>query len=77
MTHLMKPTAPSAISDELEGYIRRALLLGQLSPTTLTRIQSLITQHSLSDQDRRRLAILQDAIRDGCIQLVAPSTTQS
>ncbi|MGF1495630.1 MAG: hypothetical protein ACFB8W_02220 [Elainellaceae cyanobacterium] len=66
--------SPSAVSRELEGYIRHALTLGELSPGTAARIQSLISTHPLSDHDLTLLAILQDAIRDGCIQLVDPKT---
>jgi hypothetical protein len=55
----------------LEEGIRCALVLGELSPGAEAHIRHLATT-SKSHHDQRLLALLQDAIQDGCIRRVSP-----
>ncbi len=63
-----------ATSETLEDYVRNALAFGELPPAVETRIQSLIHSGNLSRRDRTLISILRDAIHDGCIHRVGPSS---
>lgn len=56
--------------DDLEGCIRTALSAGQLSPGAQRFIEQLVAQGKLSQRDANLLSILNDAIKDGCVQRV-------
>ncbi|MBD2070808.1 hypothetical protein H6F93_25385 [Leptolyngbya sp. FACHB-671] len=58
----------------LEFCVRNALATGKLSPATHAYIQQVSGTANLTRRDRTLLAILKDAIRDGCVQQVEPNT---
>jgi hypothetical protein len=58
----------------LEFCIRNALATGELSPATNAYIQQVSSTTNLTRRDRTLLAILKDAIRDGCVQQIEPNT---
>jgi hypothetical protein len=53
---------------DLEFCVRNALATGELSPATHAYIQQVSSTAHLTRRDRTLLAILKDAIRDGCVQ---------
>lgn len=60
----------------LEFCVRNALATGELSPATYAYIQQLTGTAgtaNLTRRDRTLLAILKDAIQDGCVQQVEPN----
>lgn len=62
MLNLNEPMA-----NELEFCVRNALHVGELSPAAQQHIQRLVDAGNLSSRDFALLAILSDAIEDGCI----------
>jgi len=67
MLNLTSSTDNSLRTDSIEFFVRNALSSGLLSPAAETQIHYLLERGSLSDRDRSLLAILRDAIADGCI----------
>ncbi|NEP15416.1 MAG: hypothetical protein F6J97_00755 [Leptolyngbya sp. SIO4C1] len=61
-------------SNSLESLVRTALSHGELSPGAAAEINRYRTGGRLSAEEQRYLAILEDAIADGCIRLVSRST---
>ncbi len=58
----------SLATDSIEFFVRNALNCGVLVPAAEAQIQRLVQRGGLSERDRSLLAILRDAIQDGCIQ---------
>ena len=67
MLNLTSATDNSLSTASVEFFVRNALSSGLLSPAAETQIHYLIQQGGLSDRDWSLLAILRDAIADGCI----------
>ncbi|NJL36873.1 MAG: hypothetical protein HC840_05325 [Leptolyngbyaceae cyanobacterium RM2_2_4] len=62
----------------LEFCVRNALATGELSPATSAYVRQVRDMSNLTRRDRTLLAILQDAIQEGCVQPIEPqSSTQS
>ncbi|MEO0458876.1 MAG: hypothetical protein AAF152_20165 [Cyanobacteria bacterium P01_A01_bin.114] len=57
-------------SNSLEFLVRTALSNGEITPGMAAEISRYRSAVRLSAEDRRYLAILEDAITDGCIRLV-------
>ena len=74
--NLTRATDNSLTTDSIEFFVRNALNSGILLPAAEAQLQRLVTQGSLSDRDRSLLAILKDAIQDGCIQRDLTLTNQ-
>jgi hypothetical protein len=77
---LLNPAIPSRNRPDidLEFCVRNALATGELSPATSAYIQQVRGTSNLTRRDRTLLAILQDAIQEGCVQPIAPQlSTQS
>ncbi|NJN57443.1 MAG: hypothetical protein HC879_08035 [Leptolyngbyaceae cyanobacterium SL_5_9] len=63
---------------DLEFCVRNALATGELSPAISAYIQQVRGTSNLTRRDRTLLAILQDAVQEGCVQPIDPqSSTQS
>jgi len=65
----LRDSSPDA---NLEFCVRNALATGELSPATSAYIQQVSGISNLTRRDRTLLAILQDAIQEGCVQRVEP-----
>ena len=62
--------------DSLESLVRTAMTNGELAPGVAAQI-SYYRQGKLSCEDRRILAILDDAIADGCVAAVDVPVAQA
>jgi hypothetical protein len=58
------------ISSNLEFLVRTALSNGELSPGVFANVERYRRSAQLSAVEQRYLAILDDAINSGCIQLI-------
>ena len=67
MLNLTSATDNSLRTDSVEFFVRNALSSGVFSPAAETQVHYLLERGDLSDRDRSLLAILRDAIADGCI----------
>lgn len=63
---------PSPNTHTLEPWVRAALTSGELTPAAEAQINYLAAIE-LSDGNRRLLALLHDAIAEGCVRRVQPS----
>lgn len=63
-------------ADSLEFLVRTAMTNGELSPGVAAQIDRH-RQGKLSCEDRRMLAILEDAIADGCVVSIDIPTLQN
>jgi len=68
---------PLSKTDHLETYIRDALTVGELTPAVEAQIKRIIHVGNLSRRDCALLAILRDAIQDGCIQRLSAKLSGS
>jgi len=68
---------PSLQTQNLEPWIRAALILGELSPAAQAHINHLVGVGQLSASEYRLLALLKDAIRTGHIVQVQPQVPDS
>ncbi len=57
----------------IESLVRAALSIGELSPAAEIEINNLVVRGNLSTLDCTMLAILRDAIQDGCIRRLDPT----
>ena len=67
MLNLTSATDNSLRTDSVEFFVRNALSSGVFFPAAETQVHYLLERGDLSDRDRSLLAILRDAIADGCI----------
>ncbi|MBW4654228.1 MAG: hypothetical protein KME20_14505 [Kaiparowitsia implicata GSE-PSE-MK54-09C] len=65
---------PTAAYD-LETCIRNALTAGELTPDAQQHIHQLTAGDGLSRRDQALLALLEDAIADGCVQASSSPTS--
>lgn len=76
MTHLelSDPIAQTQQPRALEQCIRQALASRQMSSRLEAEIQSLVLSKSLSRIEKMLLDILNDAVKEGCVNRVSSSS---
>lgn len=57
-------------TDDLESFVRKTLAFGEISTAAEAKLNHLARQGNVSPRDEMLLAILRDAIQDGCIRRV-------